>query len=324
VRSLFVVAWLVILGCFASGALAAQAPVGLGTADSFAILAGSTVTNTGSSTINGDLGVSPGAAVTGFPPGTVNGTIHGADAVAGQAKSDLTIAYDDAAGRTPPAAFPTELGGLTLSPGAYRSGGPLGLTGTVALEAQGDPGAVFVFQSSSTLITASASHVNLVNGAQPCNVFWQVASSATLGAASVFAGNILALTSISVNNGVTLAVAPAAPSRRVRARRCAAGAQLPGDRRQGVDAHAGGEYFVEENVRLRPGAGGRSLRPRDQRSFERPAGVRRRAGPDRPARARAGWRPARDRRLARLRAPGRRRRTWLAGRIKPGVPLTIA
>jgi serine protease AprX len=181
-----------------------QAPVGLGTAESFAVLAGSTVTSTGPSTLNGDLGLSPGTAVTGFPPGTVNGSTQAANAVALQAKSDLTTAYDDVAGRTPPVAAPADLGGMTLAPGVYRSGSSLALTGELALDAQGDPSAVFVFQAGSTLTTASASRVRLVNGAQPCNVFWQVGSSATLGSSTDFAGSILALTSISMNDGVTL------------------------------------------------------------------------------------------------------------------------
>src|ERR1700722_6020166 len=150
---------------------AATAPVNLGTAASFAVLAGSTVTNTGPSTINGDLGVSPGTAVTGFPPGTVNGTIHAADAVAGQAQSDLTTAYNDAASRTPPVVVSGDLGGLTLTPGVYKARSWIGLTGALTLDAQGDSSAVFVFQVGSTLTTASASHVNLINGAQACNVF---------------------------------------------------------------------------------------------------------------------------------------------------------
>ncbi len=198
------VAWLVALALPVNEALGAQPPVGLGTADSFAVLAGSTVTNTGPSTINGDLGVSPGASVTGFPPGTVNGAIHRADAVATQAKSDLTTAYNDAAGRTPALSVSGDLGGLTLTPGVYRSGSSLGLTGTLTLDAQGDPNAVFIFQAGSTLTTASGSRVNVINGAQPCNVFWKVGSSATLGTSSVFTGNILALTSISMNNDVTV------------------------------------------------------------------------------------------------------------------------
>jgi len=202
--ALTAVASLLALALLATTALAAQPPVGLGTADSYAVLAGQTVTNTGPSTVNGDLGVTPGAAITGFPPGTVNGTVHAADAVALQAQSDLTTAYNDAAGRTPPAAVPADLGGLTLTGGVYKSASALGLTGALTLDAQGDPNTVFIFQAASTLITASASHVNLINGAQPCNVFWQVGSSATLGTSSVFVGNILALTSVSMNNAVTV------------------------------------------------------------------------------------------------------------------------
>jgi hypothetical protein len=185
-------------------AFAAQSPVDLGTAASFSVLGGSAVTNTGASTLGGDLGVSPGTAITGFPPGIVGGTIHSADAVAAQAQSDLTTAYDDAAGRNPPTSVPADIGGLRLTAGVYRSASAIGLTGTVTLDAQGNPDAVFIFQAGSTLITASGSNVALVNGAEACNVFWQVGSSATLGTASVFTGNILALTSISANQGVTV------------------------------------------------------------------------------------------------------------------------
>ncbi|MEA2664335.1 MAG: hypothetical protein QOI11_1279, partial [Candidatus Eremiobacteraeota bacterium] len=195
---------LALMALLATRVLAAQPPVGLGTADSFAVLAGSAVTNTGPSTINGNLGVTPGTSVTGFPPGTVNGTIHIANGVAGQAQSDLTTAYNDAAGRTPPLTVTGDLGGLTLTPGVYKSGSSLGLTGPLTLNAQGNPDAVFIFQAGSSLTTASGSHVNLVNGAQPCNVYWQIGSSATLGSASVFAGNLLALTSITMNNAVTV------------------------------------------------------------------------------------------------------------------------
>ena len=185
-------------------ASAAQAPVGLGTAASFSVLAGTTVTNTGPSTVGGDLGVSPGSAVTGFPPGTVGGVVHAGDTVAAQAQNDLTAAYNDAAGRGPSAGESGELGGQTLVPGAYKSTSGLGLTGTLTLDAQGDPSAVFIFQMASTLITASSSHVALINGAQACNVFWQVGSSATLGTDSTFNGNILALTSIGANTGATV------------------------------------------------------------------------------------------------------------------------
>ena len=129
-----------IVGAPVASAASVQAPVGLGTATSFAVLAGATVTNTGPSTITGDVGVSPGTAVTGFPPGLVtHGTIHAADAVAAQAQLDLTTAYNDAAGRTPADAVPPDLGGLTLAPGVYNSATTMGLTGTVTLDAGATP-----------------------------------------------------------------------------------------------------------------------------------------------------------------------------------------
>ena len=186
-------------------AYAAQPSVGLGTATSFGVLAGTTVTNTGPSIISGDLGVSPGTAVTGFPPGLViNGSQHTADAVALRAKSDLTTGYNDAAGRTPATAVSSDLGGQTMAPGVYTAASALGLTGTVTLDAQNDPNAVFIFQAGSTLITASNSTVNLINGASPCNVFWQVGSSATLGTNTTFVGSILALSSTTVRTGTTV------------------------------------------------------------------------------------------------------------------------
>ena len=177
---------------------------GLGVAGSFAVLAGSTVTNTGPSAIDGNLGLSPGTAVTGVATETVDGTTHAADAASLKAKADLTAAYDAAAAKTPTATAPADLGGSTLTPGVYNSASSIGLTGTLTLDAQGDPNAVFVFQAGSTLITASASRVELVNGAQPCNVFWQVGSSATFGTTTVFAGNVMALASITMNDGVHL------------------------------------------------------------------------------------------------------------------------
>ena len=183
----------------------AQTPtVNLGRADPFAVLGGQTVTNTGPTVVNGDLGVSPGSAVTGFPPGVVNGTIHAADATAAGAQVDLTAAYIDAATRTPTGGLPAAIGGLTFTEGVYNAPAAVGLTGTVTLDAEGDPNAVFIFQIGSALTTASGSVVNLINGANPCNVFWQIGSSATLGTGSTFAGNILALTSITVTTGVTL------------------------------------------------------------------------------------------------------------------------
>jgi hypothetical protein len=189
----------------APGASAATAPVSLGTAASYAVLAASTVTNTGPTTITGDLGLSPGTAITGFPPGQVNGTINVADSAALQAQNDLTAAYSAAAASPVTASIPTELGGTTETPGVYASpAGTFGITGTLTLDAQGDPNAIFIFQAASTLITASASSVNLVNGAQAANVFWVVGSSATLGTYSILQGNILAQASITVTTGVTL------------------------------------------------------------------------------------------------------------------------
>jgi len=187
-------------------AWAAQPPVGLGTTTSFAVLAGTTVTNTGPSVMSGDLGVSPGSAVTGFPPGMVNnGAQHKADAIALQAQSDLTTAYTDAAGRTPASTISGDLGGQTLAPGVYKAASAMGLTGTVTLDGKGDPNAVFIFQAGSTLITASSSTVKLIGAAQACNVFWQVGSSATLGTRTTFVGSILALTSATVQTGTTVA-----------------------------------------------------------------------------------------------------------------------
>lgn len=187
------------LGLVVSGVSPARAegPVGLGTATSFAVLAGQTITNTGPSVISGDVGVSPGSAVIGFPPGLVNnGTLHVTDAVAAQAESDLTVAYLDAAGRTPATPVGPDLSGLTLATGVYSAGDML-LTGTLTLDGQGDPNAAWVFQAASTLITGSGSVVSLINGASACNVFWQVTSSATLGTGSTFVGTIMSLTSIS-------------------------------------------------------------------------------------------------------------------------------
>ena len=190
------------------------APVGLGAAAGYSVLAATTVTNTGPTVIsadaglNGDLGVSPGTAVTGFPPGAVTapGAIHSADVSAANAKTAATAAYTDAAGRTPDQVFPPihDLGGATLTPGVYNDPSSLAITGTLTLDAQGDPNAVFIFQAGSTLVTASASNVALVNGAQAANVFWQVGSSATLGTGSSFAGTILAQTAITVTTGVSV------------------------------------------------------------------------------------------------------------------------
>ncbi len=185
---------------------AATAP-GLGTAESFAVLGASTVTNTGSSIINGDLGVSPGKAVTGFPPGLVvpPGVIHAADAVSLQAQTDVTTAYNTLAGQPCDVDLTgVDLGGLTLTPGVYCFSSSAQLTGKLTLNALGDPYSVFIFQIGSTLTTASGSSVVVINADKLCNAFWKVGSSATLGTTTDFKGNILALTSISMTTNANL------------------------------------------------------------------------------------------------------------------------
>jgi len=178
----------------------------LGSAQRFAVLGGSTVTNTGPTLIHGDLGVAPGFAMTGFPPGLlVGGVVHAADAVAQQAQDDITIAYTSLAGRAPTQNLTgLDLGGLTLVPGVYSFASSAFLTSSLTLDAQGNPDALFIFQIGSTLITSSASSVMVINAADGCNVYWQVGSSATLGTGTVFTGNILALASITLNTGAVV------------------------------------------------------------------------------------------------------------------------
>src|SRR5438105_4596449 len=192
IASLAVVAGVAVL--LLPGASVAAPAVGLGTADSFAVLGGSGITNTGPTTITGDVGTFPDPAETGFGSVTLNGTDHADDAVTQQAKDDLVTAYDLAAGSGPPTPVPTgELGGLTLTPGVYNSA-TLQITGTLTLDTLGDPAAVFIFQSGATLVTASNSAVVVLNGGTACNVFWQLTSSATLGTGSHLIGSVLALT----------------------------------------------------------------------------------------------------------------------------------
>jgi hypothetical protein len=183
-----------------------QLPVPLGSADNFVVLAGSTVTNTGLSTLTGDMGVSPGTAVTGFPPGTIVGAQHAGDPIAAQGIADLTTAYNDAAGRVLCAiTVAGNLGGRTLAPGLYRSTSSLAISsGDLTLDAQGDSSAVFIFQMASTLTTTSGRQVILSGGAKSSNVFWQVGTSATLGTLSVFQGSIMANQAVTLNTGATL------------------------------------------------------------------------------------------------------------------------
>ncbi len=195
-------------------AFANPAPVLLGSAGAFTVLGASTVTNTGPTVVSadagigGNLGVSPGTAVTGFPPGLVSppGVINAGDATAATAQTDAGTGYNDAAARAPDVVFAPvyDLGGQTFTTGVYNDPSSLAVTGTVTLDGEGNPDAVFIFQAGSTLVTSALSSVLLTNGANACNVFWQVGSSATLGATSSFNGTILALTSITVGDGVDL------------------------------------------------------------------------------------------------------------------------
>lgn len=188
----------------APSAFAAEAPVDLGSAGTYSVLAGQTVTNTGSTTIAGDLGTSPGTAITGFPPGLISGETHLADGPALLAQSDLAAAYDNAASRQPMEILDADLSGRTLVSGVYARNTELGITGNVTLDGQGDPNSVWIFQVGSALNTSTDSSINLINGANACNIYWQVGSSATLGTGSDFKGSIMALTSVSVNTDSTV------------------------------------------------------------------------------------------------------------------------
>jgi hypothetical protein len=197
-----VLAFALVPAAAASADTVIDGPVSLGTAAPFGVLASSTVTNTGPSVITGDVGLSPGTSIIGFPPGVINGVIHQTDAVAAQAQLDLTTAYNTAASLTPTRVGLAELSGLSLAPGVY-AGGALALNGTLTLAGAAE--SVWVFQAASTLITGSGSIVTITGGASACNVFWQVGSSATLGTSANFAGTIMASASITANTGATVA-----------------------------------------------------------------------------------------------------------------------
>ena len=180
----------------------------LGTDDTFAVLASSTVTNSGPTIVTGNLGVSPGTAVTGFGSGqgtVTGGSIYtGVGSPAGQAQLDLTTAYNNAAGRANFQGIPADIGGMTIAPGVWRAPVSLAITGNVTLDGQNNPNSVFIFQAASTLTTSVDSSVTLINHANACNIFWQVGSSATLDTSSNFSGIILALASISLGTGATV------------------------------------------------------------------------------------------------------------------------
>jgi gliding motility-associated-like protein len=189
-------------GPVSGGGISGTSTVDLATAANFAVLAGAGVTNTGFTVVTGDLGTSPTASITGFPPGVVIGTIHAADAVAAQAQIDLTAAYNDLQGRPGGASLAADISGLTIYPGLYKNATSVILSaGNVTLDAMGDPNAEFIFQIGSTLTTISGTNVILAGNARVQNIYWAVGTSATLGTSSVFYGNILANAAITTTTG---------------------------------------------------------------------------------------------------------------------------
>lgn len=181
--------------------------VSLSGSSNFAVLAGSAITSTGATSITGDLGLSPGSSVGGFPPGILTGTQYINVPIAVQAKLDITAAYNDAAGRisTGIVTLSGNIGGLTLTPGLYKSTSSLAISsGDLTFDAKGNSAAVFIIQIASSLTTTSGRKIILSGGALASNIFWQVGSSATFGTTSVFKGTVIAMQSITMNTGATL------------------------------------------------------------------------------------------------------------------------
>ena len=209
IGTLIIGALAICMVAFASPASAAayEDSVDLGTASAYSVLAGTAATNTGASFLPGDLGVSPGSSATGFVASNLGGATHLADAAAAQAQSDLTTAYDAAAARTPTGAgLGTALvGGTPLLPGVYAASSSLNVGGAVVLDGQGDPNSVFIFQIPASLTTDTTTTIVLTGDAQSCHVFWQVGASAALNTGNTFVGTIMALTSITVATGTTIA-----------------------------------------------------------------------------------------------------------------------
>lgn len=206
---LVALAFVFIIGT--ASVIRAATSVGLLTTGNFAVLAGSGITNTGATTITGDIGTFPTTTQIGFGTISLTGTNHVGNAVTVQAKADLVTAYNNALGQ-PVDVFgvvSADLGGQTLAPGVYEDNGApnsLGIANgtTLTLDGGGNPNVIFILKSASTLVTGVNSTVALIGSAQACNVFWQVGSSATLGVGSTFVGNILAFSSITDNGGSTI------------------------------------------------------------------------------------------------------------------------
>lgn len=184
-----------------------MAKVELGASGDYALLAGSAITNTGATNITGDMGLSPGTSIGGFPPGILVGTLHINTILAAQGKLDLTAAYNDAAGRvsTDIVTLSGNIGGLTLTPGLYKTTSSLAISsGDVTFDAEGKADAVFIIQIASSFTTTSGRKVFLKGGASASNIYWQVGSSVTLGTTSVMKGTILAMQAITFNTGASL------------------------------------------------------------------------------------------------------------------------
>ena len=176
----------------------------LGALAPFSVLGGAAVSSSGATVVSGDLGTSSATPVVGFPPGTVGGTIHVGDASATAAQSKLVTDYTTISQQPADDSFAGDLGGLTIGAGVHQGTGAVSLTGTVTLDAHGDPNAYFLFQLSSALATAAGSQVVLINGAQAANVFWQVNGAVGMGASSVFAGTIMASGAITLGANMQL------------------------------------------------------------------------------------------------------------------------
>jgi hypothetical protein len=184
-----------------------QTSVVLGATSTLAVLAGASITSTGATVVTGDMGLSPGSSIGGFPPGILNGVQNINNDISAQAKLDLTALYNDLAGRTATdiVTLSGNIGGLTLTPGLYKSTSSLAISsGDLTFDAKGNASAVFIIQIATTLTTTSARKVILAGGAVASNIFWQVGSSATFGTTSVMKGTVIAMQSITMNTGATI------------------------------------------------------------------------------------------------------------------------